>query len=578
MKFAEALKLLKDEPPSDARPLTIALACGTTANTLQVFLSAHLRTLLPDRRVNVRPGLYGDCLGNLDRCRQSPLDGTAVVLEWADLDPRLGLRHAGGWPPSALPDVLAGVDAQAERFRNAVVRAAAHAPVVMCLPTLPLPPLGFAPGGLLSEFEAGLQARIAGLAAELTAQPGVRLVSPQRLDQLSPPGERLDVRGDLLSGFPYRTAHASALAGQLAGLLHLTPPKKGIITDLDDTLWRGLLGEAGEAGVSWGLDRQSHGHALYQQLLQSLADAGALVAVASKNDPARVEAAFRREDLLLNPQSIFPVEAHWGPKSESVRRILRAWNVGADGVVFVDDSPLELAEVRAAHPGIETFLFPRDNDQAIYDLLWGLRDLFGRPALREEDGLRLESLRRAAEADAASEEEADRDSFLKGVEAQLVFHEGGAVPDPRALELVNKTNQFNLNGRRFTEGEWLARRQRPGSFLYLVSYRDKFGPLGKIAEFGGRREGTTLRVDVWVMSCRAFSRRIEYQCVEFLFERFAVEEIAFEFEATARNGPLQEFFAGVLGEAPSGPVRLLRDEFTGKRPPLFHKVEVEAHG
>src|SRR5436305_2800292 len=116
MKFTEALKLSQATSPSDARPFTVGLACGCTANHLQVFLTAHLRTLFPDRQVTVRAGLYGDCLGNLDRFRPSSLDGLAVVLEWSDLDPRLGLRQTGGWSPQQLPDILASVDTQAMRF------------------------------------------------------------------------------------------------------------------------------------------------------------------------------------------------------------------------------------------------------------------------------------------------------------------------------------------------------------------------------------------------------------------------------------------------------------------------------
>ncbi len=314
------------------------------------------------------------------------------MLEWADLDPRLGLRQTGGWSPALLPDLLESFDGQAARLQAAVERAADDAPVAVCLPTLPLPPIAFTSGWTFSEFELQLRTRLYALASRLAGRTNVRLVNPQRLDQLSPPAERLDVKSDLLSGFPYRTAHASAVAEMLAALLRPTAPKKGLITDLDDALWRGLLGEAGADGVSWSLDRHSHAHALYQQMLQALADSGVLVAVASKNDPARVEEALRRPDLLLQRDRLFPVEAHWGPKSESVAQILRAWNVGADSVVFIDDSPLELAEVQAAHPGVETLLFPKDQDQAVYDLLWRLRDLFGKTAVRAEDHLRRESL------------------------------------------------------------------------------------------------------------------------------------------------------------------------------------------
>ncbi len=579
MKFAEAIRIVQAKAPAGARPLAVALACGCTAEQLKVFLTAHLKTLFPDRGATVAAGLYGDCLGNLERLRATRAEALAVLLEWPDLDPRLGLRAAGGWGPAELADIVATVEAQATRFEAALTRAAEAMPVALCLPTLPFPPAPLMPGWRLADCELQVRARVYALAAHAVRLPGVRLLNPQRLDQLSPPAERLDVRADLLSGFPYRPPHASTVAELLARLLQDAPPKKGLITDLDDTLWRGLLGEVGADGVSWSLDRHSHAHALYQQLLRSLAETGVLIAVASKNDPARVEEAFRRQDLLLPRDRVFPVEAHWGSKSESVGRILRAWNVGADSVVFVDDSPMELAEVKAAHLALETVFFPTGQDQAVYELLARLRDLFGKASVGAEDGIRLASLRGAAEQRQAAEAaSADRDAFLRGTEAELTLSTDKRTTEPRALELVNKTNQFNLNGRHYTEGEWRDYRARPDTFVYRVSYRDRFGPLGTIAVLAGRRERGRICVDTWVLSCRAFSRRIEHRCVALLFEHLQAGEVAFDFQATPRNGPLQEFFAGLLGGPPAGCVCLPKATFVRSCPALYHQVKVVTHG
>jgi len=112
----------------------------------------------------------------------------------------------------------------------------------------------------------------------------------------------------------------------------------------------------------------------------------------------------------------------------------------------------------------------------------------------------------------------------------------------------------------------------------VVSYEDKFGPLGKIAVIQGRRSGTTLQVKTWVMSCRAFSRRVEYQCLRVLFERYGLTEIGFDFLATSRNGPLQEFFASLLGAKPTGSVTLSRIEFESRCPALFQRRIVAGDG
>ena len=105
----------------------------------------------------------------------------------------------------------------------------------------------------------------------------------------------------------------------------------------------------------------------------------------------------RRPDLLLPPNNIFPIEAHWQAKSGSVDRILKTWNISADAVVFIDDSPMELAEVAAAHPGITCLEFPRGNAEKALALFHRLRDLFGKHHIAAEDAYRLESIRQAAE-------------------------------------------------------------------------------------------------------------------------------------------------------------------------------------
>jgi len=402
-------------------------------------------------------------------------------------------------------------------------------------------------------------------------------VSPQRLDQCSPPGQRLDVRSDLTAGFPYRLAHASAVAELLALLLRSPTPKKGLITDLDETLWAGILGEVGHEGISWDLDRHSHGHALYQQMLNALAEAGVLLAVASKNDPRAVERAFEREDLLLAQERVFPREVHWQPKSESVARILEAWNVGAVSVVFVDDSPLELAEVQAAIPALECIPFRGQDEQAVYQLLERLRDLFGKDALTEEDALRGESLRRSDEMrQDAARAGLPEGAFLQTVAAEMTLSFQKTPPDPRAFELVNKTNQFNLNGRRPAERAWLSYLRRPETVLLSASYKDKYGPLGKIAVLAGRLQGKQLLLDTWVTSCRAFGRGVEHRCLQALFDQLGLEEVVFDFAVTPRNGPLQEFLRCLLeGPAFTG-ARLQRAQFVGRCPMLFHSVKVLA--
>jgi FkbH-like protein len=363
-----------------------------------------------------------------------------------------------------------------------------------------------------------------------------------------------------MAGFPYTVAFADALAARTAEALWPPVPKKGLITDLDDTLWRGLVGEIGPDAVTWSQESHAQTHGLYQQMLGHLASSGVLVAICSKNEPSVVEAALRRRDLFVAPDAFFPIQAGWGAKSRGVERILRTWNIAADAVVFVDDSPMEIEEVRSAHPGITGVRFDARDPRAVWRTLEQLQELFGKPALVEEDRLRAASIRAADRMTELARDHVDPIEFLRGLEGRVTVSWEVPPQDARPLELVNKTNQFNLNGLRISEGEWRRELDDPASLVMVVSYEDKFGPLGKIAVLKGRLENGGVRVTHWVMSCRAFSRRIEHHTLDALFRRTGADETSFEFRETERNGPLREFF-DALGIPLHGPaIRLTREE------------------
>lgn len=550
MKLAEALNIVKGMSQRQGRILSCYLASGFTPLHLKTFLTAELCRLFPQGRIEIAEGLYGDLSGNLEKLAGAGCEFAAVFLEWADLDPRLSIRNTARWSGSELSDILATAQKRATQIQRLIEQQSGATLVAVSLPTLPIPPFSFTPHWQASSFEMDLLAIAHSVGSGISRLPHVRVLSSHSLALESPLQSRHDIESELRTGFPYRLPHASALAASVAKLLEQRAPKKGLITDLDNTLWQGILGDDGIQGISWSLEHHSQIHALYQRCLGSLAAAGVLVGVATKNDAALVETAFERDDLAISPASIFPVEAHWEPKSKSITRILAAWNVGADSVVFVDDNPLELAEVKAAHPEVECLLFPTADTEAIYRLIQELKDLFGKPFVLEEDTIRIDSLRNAYTS-VDLDREATNTDFLDQLQGEVTFSFDKAPADPRALELINKTNQFNLNGRRFTDYSWDRYLSEPSRFMLLASYRDKFGPLGKIAVITGSKTGDRLLIDAWVMSCRAFSRRIEYLCLAELLNRFQPQAIEFDFVETDRNGPIRSFLREVLGVAPS---------------------------
>lgn len=576
MKLLEALELAGRPLPEQTAKTRAFLACGFTPLHLPTFISAHLRKPQMDSQVEFTTGLYGDLCGNIERLDPSAFDLLVVVVEWSDIDPRLGLRMLGGWRPSETAGILESARAAATRLEQTLTRIGGQIPtVILSMPTLPLPPMFSTRPAQAGFFEAELHHTTAALASSLSRLPGLRLLSSQKLAEASSPSDRYDVKSDLTSGFPYTLRHASALGELIAELICNRPPMKGLITDLDETLWAGIVGEDGVEEISWNLDRHTQMHGVYQQFLASLAGSGILVGVASKNEAVTVARAFERKDLLLSESDVFPIETHWSRKSESVRRILDTWNVGADSVVFIDDSPIEVAEVHAAFPAMECVVFPKGNYEGMLSLLWRLRDLFGKSILSEDDRLRLDSIRSASAWRQDSVESGSNfteDDLLRSVEGSLIFtltREG----DVRSFELVNKTNQFNLNGRRIGESEWRRISDDPAAFVLSVSYKDKYGPLGTIAVIVGKKKSDSIDVDTWVMSCRAFSRRIEFHCLQYIFERLGASEVVLDLKPTGRNGVLVEFLNQLTPEPDERNPRITKSYFLEKAPELPHRIE-----
>jgi FkbH-like protein len=571
MNVTEALSILRARK-AGGEPFRVLLASGFTPLHLKTLMQAHLQQTLPDRSVEMDTGLFGNLAETIDGAVNQNRHGLVVVIEWADLDPRLGYREAQAWGHKVSGSIVDTCRNALDRLAGSLEAVPATIKVAVSTPTLRLVPAFSVPAWGTGIHELALQELLAAFAARVGRVPQRSVLNAHWLGEHSPASARHDAEADLRFGFPYTVPHASALAEGLSRLLLPRTPKKGLITDLDDTLWHGLVGEAGPDEISWDLATNQQLHGLYQALLQALADSGVLIAVASKNDREVVDQALQRSDLRISPAAIFPLEVHWEPKSTSVARILEVWNISADAVVFIDDNPLEIAEVSSVYPDLECVRFPQRDNAAGVKLLERLRDLFARSEVSYEDSIRLQSIRSTAALRGERAGGTDQESLLASLDATVEIDFCAGPDDRRAFELVNKTNQFNLNGRRFQPADWAAAHGRPGAWLAVVSYQDKFGALGKIAVAQGRAIESRLYIDTWVMSCRAFSRRIEYAVLAELLKRYSPSDMLLDFAITSKNGPLRSFVQSVTGaEAPSTCV-ITRERFDAACPRLYHRV------
>ncbi|WCK73119.1 HAD-IIIC family phosphatase [Agrobacterium tumefaciens] len=536
MRFAEALKLARDVGSREQPTFNVSLVSASTPLSLITFTQAFLGRNDYQRSFKVSAAPYGDLVESVRRALTSDADAIAIVIEYYALDPRLGLRRVSSWTDSALADVLIGVEQKLASILHLLTNTK-HKRTVLHPPALPLPPITGQGSWQLSKFHASLAEIIARFNNAACDVPGIIIASPS----INLAKEPRNADGETAADFPYTQESAAFIGETIAHCIRPPAPLKGIITDLDDTFWRGLVGEVGPEGVHWNLDGKSQMHAVYQQLLAALASRGILVAVASKNDNAVVTAALERDDLLISRDSIFPVIANWDPKSKAVEQILARWNVGADSVVFVDDNRYELEEVSRSFPTMETRHFPTTDANAVYNLLNELRDLCHKEKTNEEDVLRLQSIRASAEI-AVLAQETSLDDFLSGIGASIKLEKANAS-DTRALELVNKTNQFNLNGRRWSDSEWSRYLEDDSREVVSISYSDKFGALGKIGVIMCRRDKDELEIEQWVLSCRAFARRIEHATLKSICGVWRPRAIRFDYQKTEKNSPIAEFLA-----------------------------------
>jgi len=566
--FQDSLQRARAAQSRAGEAFTLCLMCGFTPLALRVQLAAAVAELLPARRIECATSSIDELLEG----RIPPAHGIVVICEWSDLDPRLGVRRAGGWGGDAAADAVATAEQRLALLVDSVLAAAQQSRVALALPTLELPPVFATPAPAADPLALRLSAAVAASAARCAAAPRVAVLERDALELESPLGARRDVARELAYDTPYTPEHSAKLAAALARLAVPALPLKGVITDLDDTLWRGLTGEVGPDGVTWDLDHASQPHALYQQLLASLAANGTLVAVASKNDPEVVASVLERRDLRLDARTLFPVEAGWGEKSAMIERILAAWNVSADAVAFVDDSAFELEQVRSRHPSMVCLRFPRD-PRAVLELCRELRDRCGRAAPTAEDRLRRDGL--AAHARAEAERVASGTSmedFLAGLRARTTIAFGRSEHATRALELVNKTNQFNINGQRIDEIAWQRQLEEPGTVLVTVDYEDRSGPLGVIGAMVAAPRAEAIEVSAWVLSCRAFSRRVEYRMLRAMFDHFRTPAVSVVYTPTARNARVREFLGAFADVGESNTVRVPRERFDAACPHLYDEV------
>jgi FkbH-like protein len=326
--------------------------------------------------------------------------------------------------------------------------------------------------------------------------------------------------------------------------------KKCIVLDLDNTLWGGVVGEDGYDGIKLGgTSAPGNSFTDFQKALDNLRQRGILLALCSKNNPDDVWPVLdTHPGMVLKREHFAAVRINWQDKATNIVEIARELNIGLDSLVFLDDNPAERGLVRQQVPQVVTVEMPKDPAYYLKTLLD--LDLFETIALTEED-LRRSALYQEEQArkqfESAASETGDLKDYLRGLDIKVKIDTANSFTIPRIAQLINKTNQFNVTTRRYTEAEVRSMAENPDDWgVYSINVSDRFGDSGLTGVTLVKKLSDHWQIDAFLMSCRVLGRGIEdallYRVITDARESGAQHLIG-EFIPTDKNAPSADFFA-----------------------------------
>ena len=462
-----------------------------------------------------------------------------------------GIHNVQSWPSLAAEEseALAAVDAEVERFVQiwnaisdsvscTIVQNNFEFPNVRVLGNLDSQTFGGA-----TRYVGQLNIR---LAAEARTRPAVLINDINYLAaQVG-----LEKWHDASRWFSYKlptspegsVAAAFSLAALIASRYGLS--KKVLVLDLDNTLWGGVIGDDGVDRIAIGKETaQAEGYTAFQKYCLALKSRGVVLAVCSKNNEEIALTGLEHPDSILKISDIACFKANWEPKHENIKTIAQELNLGLDSFVFVDDNPAERALVAAQLPMVA--VPDIGDDVAMYAAIID-RNLYFEPiALSAEDLKRGDQYKANAERVKAQATFANYDEYLQSLEMTAEAGPFVSTYLDRIAQLTNKTNQFNLTTLRYSFADISRIASDPDHVTLFVRLADKFGDHGLISVAIGRKEGDTLHLDLWLMSCRVLKRDVELLVLDELVRSsraIGVTRLRGTYIRTPKNGMVAEHY------------------------------------
>ena len=346
---------------------------------------------------------------------------------------------------------------------------------------------------------------------------------------------------------PFAQAMVPIYAEQVARLAAAIVGKarKCLVLDLDNTIWGGVIGDDGMEGIRLGQgDSVGEAFLAIQRHALELGKRGIILAVCSKNEDGVATRPFREHpEMLLREEHIAAFQANWVDKAENLRVIAKKLNIGTDSLVFLDDNPAERAIIRKELPEVAVPELP--SDPAYYPRTLSMGGYFDNISLSAEDLKRSEFYRSQIERTQLQESSSDVEGYLRSLDMKLDVARFEPVGRGRVAQLINKTNQFNLTTKRYSEAEVARMEQDPSLITIQARLADSFGDNGMISVIICRADGPEWRIDTWLMSCRVLGRRVEQALANLLFRaagEAGATSIVGEFIPTDRNSLVNDHY------------------------------------
>ena len=336
---------------------------------------------------------------------------------------------------------------------------------------------------------------------------------------------------------------------------------KCLVLDLDNTLWGGVIGDDGLAGIKLGQgSARGEAHLAFQHYARDLGRRGIILAVCSKNDEANALEPFTAHpEMLLKRDDIACFVANWTDKATNLREIANRLNIGIDSLVFADDNPAERAVVRRELPMVEVPELPEDPTG--YAACLAGAGYFEALRITAEDGQRAHQYQQNLARESLMSTATDMEGYLRSLDMEAIWDRFDHIGLPRIVQLINKTNQFNLTTRRVNEDEIATLIDDPAALTLQIRLLDQFGDNGIIAIVSGLFEPqtTTIRLQTWLMSCRVLGRGMEEETLNLVAAealRLGATRLIGDYRPTAKNGMVRDHYRrlgfSLAGNAPDG--------------------------